>query len=225
MTLITFQDGKPVLRDGKVGTEQACCCGECGCALREGHSIVVAVDGQDVTADWPGCASGICYGPDGVILGSSGATFYADPDYCESTLICSREVSIAGGCYNASEWDNDFFPYGIPGSNTTVVKPSNWPSKGVVIAVTTYWYSRSSFPECTDNGCSAGRLMLYSMNCDGEGYPSTGTLFYDSGATTAIPCTEPLTPCFDCPEAPSFNRDCEGTPLPTSVQSVENPLP
>jgi hypothetical protein len=26
MTLITFQDGKPVLRDGKVGTEQACCC-------------------------------------------------------------------------------------------------------------------------------------------------------------------------------------------------------
>ena len=27
MTLITFQDGKPVLRDGKVGTEQGCCCG------------------------------------------------------------------------------------------------------------------------------------------------------------------------------------------------------
>jgi hypothetical protein len=28
MTLITFQDGKPVLRDGKVGTEQECCCCE-----------------------------------------------------------------------------------------------------------------------------------------------------------------------------------------------------
>lgn len=27
MTLITFQDGKPVFRDGKVGTEQECCCG------------------------------------------------------------------------------------------------------------------------------------------------------------------------------------------------------
>jgi hypothetical protein len=27
MTLITLQDGKLVLRDGKVGTEQACCCG------------------------------------------------------------------------------------------------------------------------------------------------------------------------------------------------------
>jgi len=28
MTLITLQDGKVVLREGKVGTEQACCCGE-----------------------------------------------------------------------------------------------------------------------------------------------------------------------------------------------------
>ena len=27
MTAITLQDGKIVLRDGKVGTEQACCCG------------------------------------------------------------------------------------------------------------------------------------------------------------------------------------------------------
>jgi len=25
MTLITFEDGKAVFRDGKVGTEQACC--------------------------------------------------------------------------------------------------------------------------------------------------------------------------------------------------------
>jgi len=32
MTLITLQDGKIVLRDGKVGTEQACCCECCTCA-------------------------------------------------------------------------------------------------------------------------------------------------------------------------------------------------
>ena len=33
MTLITFQDGKPVMRDGKVGTGQTCCCegGQCVC--------------------------------------------------------------------------------------------------------------------------------------------------------------------------------------------------
>lgn len=31
MTQITFQDGKPVLRDGKVGTGQGCCCGRPAC--------------------------------------------------------------------------------------------------------------------------------------------------------------------------------------------------
>jgi hypothetical protein len=34
MTLITFQDGAVVFRDGQVGTEQACCCQpECKCAF------------------------------------------------------------------------------------------------------------------------------------------------------------------------------------------------
>ena len=37
MTLITFQDGKPVLRDGKVGTEQECCCNQCGVCCEAGY--------------------------------------------------------------------------------------------------------------------------------------------------------------------------------------------
>lgn len=39
MTLITFQDGKPVLRDGKVGTETACCCGRCPRCIRNGEWV------------------------------------------------------------------------------------------------------------------------------------------------------------------------------------------
>ena len=31
MTLVTFQDGSVILRDGKVGTEQECCCVRCVC--------------------------------------------------------------------------------------------------------------------------------------------------------------------------------------------------
>jgi hypothetical protein len=38
MTLITFQDGKPVMRDGKVGTEQACCCGCSTCLTLSGRA-------------------------------------------------------------------------------------------------------------------------------------------------------------------------------------------
>lgn len=37
MTKITFQDGKPVLRDGKVGVGQGCCCGGCGRCVVDGQ--------------------------------------------------------------------------------------------------------------------------------------------------------------------------------------------
>lgn len=51
MTLITFQDGKVVLRDGKVGTEQDCCCsddGECPC---EEAVFETCPEGYTVTFD------------------------------------------------------------------------------------------------------------------------------------------------------------------------------
>jgi hypothetical protein len=40
MTLITLQDAAVVMRDGKVGTEQACCCGKpCTCRCLPGANI------------------------------------------------------------------------------------------------------------------------------------------------------------------------------------------
>jgi hypothetical protein len=65
MTLITLQGGKLVLRDGKVGTEQACCCdAECVCPesclenLRitfgesgEGANCVTSFDGTPLYSD------------------------------------------------------------------------------------------------------------------------------------------------------------------------------
>jgi hypothetical protein len=53
MTLITFQDGTVVVRDGKVGTEQACCCEDCVCEeLCEGLSFDVqaSIGGMTVNA-------------------------------------------------------------------------------------------------------------------------------------------------------------------------------
>ena len=48
MTLITFQDGQVVMRDGQVGTEQACCCGaNCGdCPL----TCCLIIEGKDTCA-------------------------------------------------------------------------------------------------------------------------------------------------------------------------------
>ena len=47
MTLITFQDGKVVLRDGKVGTEAACCCCPPGCPSLDGCNLVVTRNYDD----------------------------------------------------------------------------------------------------------------------------------------------------------------------------------
>ena len=50
MTLITFDGGKVVLRDGKVGTEQACCCSAvCGDNCLDTVTVDVSVAGYAVT--------------------------------------------------------------------------------------------------------------------------------------------------------------------------------
>jgi hypothetical protein len=59
VTRITLQDGKIVLRDGKIGTEQACCCDlpEC-CEYCEGTATVY---GQEVEiSDAPGFYTLVC---------------------------------------------------------------------------------------------------------------------------------------------------------------------
>jgi hypothetical protein len=53
MTLITLQDGKVVLRDGKVGTEQACCCEACNetAAFFSYKDIGLDADPDQICAD------------------------------------------------------------------------------------------------------------------------------------------------------------------------------
>jgi hypothetical protein len=50
MTLITFQDGQPVMRDGKIGTEQECCCEQCCVTLYANTNIAGAYQ-----EDWDNC--------------------------------------------------------------------------------------------------------------------------------------------------------------------------
>lgn len=47
MTLVTFQDGRVVMRDGKVGTEQACCCGQCDCTNCD-VSVIVEIESETI---------------------------------------------------------------------------------------------------------------------------------------------------------------------------------
>jgi hypothetical protein len=192
------------------------------------------VEDQNIESSYPADETlGISYGSawdSGVELGSSANEYYEDPEYCESKFVCVRIARVAVGCYDADGWDNEAFPTRIAFFPFRLIaKPSNWPSKGLVVSVVTEWFSTSLFNDCGgDPGvCGAFRLLLYSLKCDGEGLPSTGELFYDSGPS-ADDCDPDPGPCFDCGDLnllPAWNEDCAGTPEPTAVGSVENPLP
>jgi hypothetical protein len=209
MTAITLQDGKIVLRDGKVGTEQACCCG-CACAFREGSVIVVTVDGNDVEFFGPNGPIDVNGDIDDVEVCSSGNELLPD-SVCESRFISSRDVLVYVGCHDA-DWEDLLADTSIPGG---------WPDSGMVVVVRKIWLSGSIYPECF-GGTGAERYFFYRMSCDDEGYPTTGELFYDSGA---IDFGEQEYLCFDCTNEPEINRDCENLSAPTSVSVVENPLP
>lgn len=90
MTLITFQDGKVVLRDGKVGTEKECCCEPAGCG------VCVQVDYQwsftenvcGVAATFSGSVR--IRSVDGTVLGGE-IQCYNDPD------VVSVDASVFSG--------------------------------------------------------------------------------------------------------------------------------
>jgi hypothetical protein len=67
VTRITLQDGKIVLRDGKVGTEEACCCGCAACPYCSASCLEIVLSG------WSGSVSGCdCADINGTYLLSRG---------------------------------------------------------------------------------------------------------------------------------------------------------
>jgi len=84
MTLITFQNGSIVMSGGKVGTEQACCCGEC-CENVVWHRVHGACNGL----------------PDDFVTASVDENCYAyytwDDWDCQNALV-GRDCGGAGVC-------------------------------------------------------------------------------------------------------------------------------
>lgn len=238
MSIRTF-DGNWIIAGDGIATSDDCCCdsscasdsdcpsgqsccdgvcqeeecgGECGCSLREGSSIVVTVDGNDVELSSPFPTDG-----EAVEVCSSGNEFLPD-SYCESRFLSTADVIVFAGCHD----DPYIWELG-PAGDLIGDLPQEWPTSGIVVLVWRSWVSGSIYPECYGGSGGAARYFLYRMNCDSEGYPTTGELFYDSGTINEDGGSEYL--CFDCTNQPSENRDCEQLSEPSSVSVAENPLP
>ena len=195
MTLITFQDGKPVFRDGKVGTEQECCCQQgCPCSLCDEDLISVVIEGQElllsatdfgslefcfVDEDPADCTQGPCDKPEPCKMASSrGAFVYTD-------------------CYDDPGWE--FLKETIGGLEDA------WPSSGIVIHVALSAGSNSDANRCVDV-----RDIFYNLTCDAEGCPSDAEEFFRRNVVVTDDCPEPV-----CEE--TFDLSCVGISDPTFV--------
>lgn len=103
MTLITFQDGKPVMRDGKVGAEQACCCGgdgACCFCVREMYYFAYSPDESFESRSISVNGGAWFFGPDGAwqcqnILDGNGNFLYK---FCSAVGTVCRLANYV--------WDN-----------------------------------------------------------------------------------------------------------------------
>jgi hypothetical protein len=106
MTLITFEDGKAVLRDGKVGTEQACCCEEpCACQYGDLPDCDIDYIAFDYSFLFPDCTGNRI---SGTITLNSGNNFYSGIlDVNDAAAACDYQISALLGC--VTSWRNDSF--------------------------------------------------------------------------------------------------------------------
>jgi hypothetical protein len=120
MTLITFQDGKPLLnKDGKIGTEQACCCGG-GCPPTECGGFILCNTLDPESNPCPAgfnCCEGVCFAE---ACDPNGCNGWCGPEqdcppgcdptplcpfgcecvdgFCTQVLLCVGEPCIEGLC-------------------------------------------------------------------------------------------------------------------------------
>lgn len=119
MTLITFQDGKVVFRDGKVGTEQACCCEQGCCGLdASATQPSVVVSGSDCVCE-NGSHNGT-YSYQGNFYFNSNQSrtwFWTGQTSCETEIFGSpffSDISISVTCTSGEDWTVSVATYALP---------------------------------------------------------------------------------------------------------------
>ena len=104
MTLITFSDGKVVMKGDAVGTEQACCCNECDsdddCCVNEYVYLMVCAT-PDPAPGWEGNAQAECEAAGGFYYTGIDGTFRCPELFVEAAFCAFSPqygTAIVGPC-------------------------------------------------------------------------------------------------------------------------------
>jgi len=105
MTLITVQDGAVVMRDGQVGTEQACCC-DAPCACFSGDLPDCDIDyiAFDYSFLFPDCTGNRISGT--ITLNDANNFYSGILDVNDAAGACDYQIAALLGCFT---WRNDSF--------------------------------------------------------------------------------------------------------------------
>jgi hypothetical protein len=103
MTQITLQDGKLVLRDGKVGTGEACCCDQADLPLCSCGWFAFA-DGFPIDPDTCQCPEIL----GGGITDSEGGACSPCPTTPFGPFRCLAEAQAFGANYPEAQWSEGF---------------------------------------------------------------------------------------------------------------------
>jgi hypothetical protein len=141
MTLITFQDGSPILKDGKIGTEQACCCGG-ACCLPDGTCSIEYAKQVECEECQSECFEYMTVGeeeecPEGW-YGGGGECFRDSlvssceecPGECNPDSVGACGEWRLGGCPEQIDCDDCEFSYTVEWNGLSISASSNDPSPG-----------------------------------------------------------------------------------------------
>jgi len=94
MTLISFQGGKPVMRDGKIGTEQACCC----CYRESPFPITVTISNYAQAPGFFGSPDCACY---------EGTYTIEELDTVYTTNVCPPSPDFTDATITVQAYEDD----------------------------------------------------------------------------------------------------------------------
>ena len=235
MTLITFSDGKVVMKGDAVGTEQACCCNCCTCADKQGVLDELRFDFAGLAEDGRTGGDGGTAIPEGgfdfltppqfgsagrywiegdVVDGVSYQTFRVLWDGAIDPNDCTFAVSVEVSCLNRECYDL-YADCDVTRDENNDCVCTNHPEINDCVDPAECLYICTQVATYTWTfklACAGDQLAVHDVN---DGTPTVSLMFPDGFATCDVDCNAPPKPQFTVTSSGALScRCCDEPPNP-----------